>query len=65
MVVEHKGLFIGGRWVGSSDGTRTPVINPATGETLCTVADGTPNDGRAAVAAAVATQRMWAPRERS
>jgi succinate-semialdehyde dehydrogenase / glutarate-semialdehyde dehydrogenase len=68
MVLEHKGLFIGGRWVGSSDGTSTPVINPATGETLCTVADGTPTDGRAAVAAAVATQRMWAltaPRERS
>jgi succinate-semialdehyde dehydrogenase/glutarate-semialdehyde dehydrogenase len=59
-VFDHKGLFVGGRWVDSSDGSRTPVVNPATGETLCTVADGTVSDGRAAVAAAVAAQRNWA-----
>src|SRR5690348_9355745 len=67
-VLDHKGLFIGGRWLDSADGSRTPVVNPATGETLCTVADGTPTDGRAAVAAAVAAQRNWArtsPRNRS
>jgi len=67
-VLDHKGLFIDGRWLNSADGARTPVINPADGETLCTVADGTPTDGRAAVAAAVAAQRNWArtsPRGRS
>jgi succinate-semialdehyde dehydrogenase / glutarate-semialdehyde dehydrogenase len=65
---DHKGLFIGGRWSDSADGSRMPVVNPANGETLCTVADGTPTDGRAAVAAAVAAQMSWAktsPRVRS
>jgi succinate-semialdehyde dehydrogenase/glutarate-semialdehyde dehydrogenase len=68
MVLDHKGLFIGGRWRGSSDGARTEVVNPATGEILCTVADGTPADGRTAVAAAVAAQPKWgrtSARERS
>jgi succinate-semialdehyde dehydrogenase/glutarate-semialdehyde dehydrogenase len=67
-VIDDKGLFIGGRWRDAADGARTPVLNPATGETLCTVADGNAEDGRAAVAAAVAAQRDWAatsPRERS
>lgn len=67
-MLDHKGLFIGGRWLDSADGSRTQVINPATEETLCTVANGTPTDGRAAVAAAVSAQRMWSltsARERS
>ncbi len=59
-VFDHKGLFVGGRWGDSSDGSTIPVLNPATGETLCEVADGTTDDGRAAVAAAVAAQRDWA-----
>ena len=59
-MVDHQELFIGGRWVPSGDGSRTPVHNPATGETLCTVANATAADGRAAVAAAVAAQRDWA-----
>jgi succinate-semialdehyde dehydrogenase / glutarate-semialdehyde dehydrogenase len=59
VVIDDKGLFIGGRWRDSGDGARTPVLNPATGETLCTVADGTAADGLAAVAAAVAAQRDW------
>ncbi|HEX2132339.1 MAG TPA: NAD-dependent succinate-semialdehyde dehydrogenase [Actinophytocola sp.] len=53
-------LLIGGRWTDSSDGARTDVVDPATGETLCSVADATPDDGAAAVAAAVAAQRDWA-----
>ena len=60
-------LFINGRWRPSSDGQRFPVEDPATGATLCTVADATPEDGMAALDAAVAAQQQWAeypPRER-
>jgi succinate-semialdehyde dehydrogenase / glutarate-semialdehyde dehydrogenase len=53
-------LLIGGRWVESSDATRFDVVDPATGETLHTVADATPADGEAAVAAAVSAQPDWA-----
>lgn len=62
----HTGLFIGGKWLDVED--QSPVVNPATGETLCTVADCSPADGQAAVAAAVAAQPAWArtpARERS
>lgn len=60
-------LFINGRWRPSSDGQRFPVEDPATGATLCMVADATPEDGMAALDAAVAAQQQWAeypPRER-
>jgi succinate-semialdehyde dehydrogenase/glutarate-semialdehyde dehydrogenase len=53
-------LFIAGRWVESGDGARTEVINPATGEAIASVADGTVADGAAAVDAAVAAQPEWA-----
>jgi succinate-semialdehyde dehydrogenase/glutarate-semialdehyde dehydrogenase len=56
----HTRLFIDGSWADSADGTRFDVVDPATGETLCAVADATPEDGVAAVAAAVAAQRDWA-----
>ncbi len=52
-------LFIGGEWTGSSDGSRYDVVDPATGETLCTVADADPADAQATVAAAVAAQSSW------
>ena len=39
------GLFIGGEWRDSSDGSTIDVEDPATGETLTTVASATP-DGR-------------------
>lgn len=54
------GLFIGGSWRASSDGQTTDVIDPATGQVLTKVADATPDDGQAAVAAAVAAQADWA-----
>ncbi|GAA1134683.1 NAD-dependent succinate-semialdehyde dehydrogenase [Kribbella jejuensis] len=58
-------LFIGGKWVATE---RTfPVEDPATGTTLCDVADASPADGKAALDAAVAAQADWAatpPRER-
>ena len=37
-----KQLFIGGEWRDGSEGGTLSVEDPATGETLCEVADGTP-----------------------
>ena len=62
------GLFIGGSWRDSSDGSTLAVEDPATGRTLAHVADASVADGRAALDAAVAAQSSWAatpPRERS
>ena len=62
------GLFIGGEWRDASDGGTTDVEDPATGETLVTVASATAEDGKAALDAAVAAQADWAataPRERA
>ncbi len=62
------GLFIGGEWRESSDGSTTEVEDPATGETLTTVASASAEDGKAALDAAVAAQHDWAgtaPRERA
>jgi succinate-semialdehyde dehydrogenase/glutarate-semialdehyde dehydrogenase len=68
-VVEHvpKGLLIGGEWREANGAATLPVEDPATGETLCEVADATPEDAMAALDAAVAAQQQWAataPRER-
>src|SRR5690242_15209597 len=52
------GLFIGGRW--RETAARLPVEDPATGQTLTAVADATPEDGVAALAAAAAAQAAWA-----
>ncbi|WP_051343204.1 NAD-dependent succinate-semialdehyde dehydrogenase [Pseudonocardia spinosispora] len=63
-----KQLFIGGEWRDATGGGQMTVSNPATGETLCSIADATPADGQAAADAAAAAQRDWArvaPRERS
>ncbi|HSK35233.1 MAG TPA: aldehyde dehydrogenase family protein, partial [Actinomycetota bacterium] len=60
-------LFVGGEWREAGGGGTFPVEDPATGEVLCEVADGTPSDGMAALDAAVAAQAEWAahpPRER-
>ncbi|MQA93922.1 MAG: aldehyde dehydrogenase family protein [Streptosporangiales bacterium] len=62
-----KGVFIGGRWRESGDGRTFGVADPSTGEELCRVADASPADGMAALAAADAAQEAWAaypPRER-
>lgn len=61
-------LFIGGQWRDSSSGATLPVEDPATGEVLCEVADGTVEDGDAALAAADEAFRSFrdtAPRDRS
>jgi succinate-semialdehyde dehydrogenase / glutarate-semialdehyde dehydrogenase len=60
-------LFVGGEWREASGGGTFAVEDPSTGEVLCEVADGTPEDGMAALDAAVAAQADWAahpPRER-
>jgi succinate-semialdehyde dehydrogenase/glutarate-semialdehyde dehydrogenase len=60
-------LYIGGEWRDAAAGGTFAVEDPATGETLCQVADAGPEDGMAALDAAVAAQAEWAahpPRER-
>jgi len=63
-----KRLHVGGEWRDASDGATLAVEDPATGETLCEVADATPEDARAALDAAVSAGAEWAatpPNERS
>src|SRR3954452_11858582 len=60
-------LFIGGEWRGASGGGTLGVEDPSTGETLVEGADGTEDDARGALDAALAAQADWArtaPRER-
>ena len=54
------GLLIGGDFRDASTGARFDVIDPATGDVLATVADASPQDGQAALAAAAAAQESWA-----
>ena len=56
----QKKLYIGGEWRDASGGGTLEVIDPATEEPLCEVADGTPEDAMAALDAAVETQKEWA-----
>jgi succinate-semialdehyde dehydrogenase/glutarate-semialdehyde dehydrogenase len=63
----HKGLYIAGEWREGSEGNSFSVEDPATGESLCEVADATADDARAAIDAAAGAQDEWrrhAPRER-
>jgi succinate-semialdehyde dehydrogenase/glutarate-semialdehyde dehydrogenase len=46
-----KGLLIGGEWREASSRATFAVEDPSTGEPLCEVADGTPEDGLEALAA--------------
>jgi succinate-semialdehyde dehydrogenase/glutarate-semialdehyde dehydrogenase len=62
-----KQLLIGGAWRDAGEGGTLAVEDPATGETLCEVADATVADAQAALAAAADHQDEWAahpPRER-
>jgi succinate-semialdehyde dehydrogenase / glutarate-semialdehyde dehydrogenase len=56
----EKRLYIGGEWRDASGGDTLEVLDPATEEPLCEVADGTPEDAVAALDAAVEKQREWA-----
>jgi succinate-semialdehyde dehydrogenase/glutarate-semialdehyde dehydrogenase len=62
-----KQLFVAGEWRDASAGGTIDIEDPATGETLCQVADAQPEDAMAALDAACAAQAEWgavAPRER-
>ncbi len=62
-----KQLLIGGKWRAATGEATYAVEDPATTQALCSVADGTPEDGLAALAAAAEAQPGWAahpPRER-
>ncbi len=62
------GLFIGGVWQDSATGATFDVQDPATGETVKSIADATVEDAVRALDAAVAAQDAWAAtssRERS
>ena len=61
-------LFIGGEWRDATGGGTLDVEDPATGETIATVADATVDDAKAALAAADEAFKTWrhvAPRERA
>jgi succinate-semialdehyde dehydrogenase/glutarate-semialdehyde dehydrogenase len=60
-------LYIGGRWVPASDGSRMDVIDPATESAVASVASASVDDARSALEAAAAAAPGWAarkPRER-
>ena len=62
------GLYINGEWVDAAGGRTFAVENPATGETIAHVADGSIADAERAIAIAGNAQASWAttaPRERS
>ena len=64
----EKRLLIGGEWRDATGGATFPVIDPATEESVCDVADATPEDAMAALDAAVAVQAEWgasAPNDRA
>ncbi len=62
-----KQLLIGGEWRDGGEGGTLSVEDPATGESLCEVADGTPEDAKDALGAADEARADWAataPNER-
>ncbi|MCH6229913.1 NAD-dependent succinate-semialdehyde dehydrogenase [Microbacterium sp. CFH 31415] len=54
------GLFIGGEWRGAQGGKTLKVYDPATGEVVKVIADASPEDGKAALDAAVDAFPAWA-----
>jgi succinate-semialdehyde dehydrogenase/glutarate-semialdehyde dehydrogenase len=61
-----KQLYIAGEWRDGSEGTLA-VEDPATGDTLAEIADASPDDAKAALAAAADAQAEWQhtpPRDR-
>jgi succinate-semialdehyde dehydrogenase / glutarate-semialdehyde dehydrogenase len=62
MALKQYPLFIGGRWVDGNGRGRFDVLNPATSEPVGAVADGGPDEARAAVDAAAKAFPAWAAR---
>src|SRR5205085_8915003 len=50
--VKNQQMLIGGKWLDSASGKTFPTVNPATGETICQVAEGDKADVDRAVQAA-------------
>jgi succinate-semialdehyde dehydrogenase/glutarate-semialdehyde dehydrogenase len=64
----QTGIFIDGAWQKAASGATFAVENPATHEIIAHVADGGPEDARAAIEAAGRAQAAWGkstPRERA
>jgi succinate-semialdehyde dehydrogenase/glutarate-semialdehyde dehydrogenase len=60
-------LYIGGKWVGASDGSHIDVVDPSHGQVVARVANATVSDAMDAVTAASDALSDWAatpPRER-
>ena len=55
-----KRFLVGGQWVESASGETFETIDPATGEAICEVAQGGPEDVDRAVRAARAAFEPWA-----
>ncbi|PZQ89634.1 MAG: NAD-dependent succinate-semialdehyde dehydrogenase [Leifsonia xyli] len=53
-------LYIGGKWVDGATGRTIEVHDPATGATIATIADATPEDGIRALDAAADAAAAWA-----
>jgi succinate-semialdehyde dehydrogenase/glutarate-semialdehyde dehydrogenase len=54
------GIHVDGQWRDADSGATFGVENPATGETVATLADGGADDAAAAIEAADRTQESWA-----
>ena len=68
MTVARRRMFINGDWVDASEGETTPVVNPATEETIAEVPKGTAADVDRAVEAARTAFESWSqttPQDRS
>jgi len=68
LTATRRRMFINGEWTDAAEGETTPVINPATEETIADVPKGTVADVDRAVAAARAAFEEWSqttPGERS
>jgi succinate-semialdehyde dehydrogenase/glutarate-semialdehyde dehydrogenase len=63
-----KQLFIGGAWVDATAGATFEVVDPSTGQVLCSVADASAEDGMKALWAAASAQSAFSaipPRQRA
>src|SRR6267143_5952751 len=58
-------LWIGGKWRKSSDGARFDVIDPATENTIASVASASVEDAKAAIDAASGAFAAWAAKKPS
>jgi aldehyde dehydrogenase (NAD+) len=61
-VIEHRQIFVNGKWIDSSATETIPVVNPATEETIAAVARGTAADVDLAARAAAAAFSDWSHR---